>query len=109
MIAANSPASRSISRKLKSQQVRRYGPDDDVHPICPSCGQLYRNAGIERDGEAPVIDTVDVGVCTVSDRTTHRRPLFFTLWGRPGPVVDYRLPDSAVYDHPSRRPNAPHH
>ncbi|MDR6508054.1 hypothetical protein [Arthrobacter oryzae] len=63
MIAANSLASRSISRKLKSPQVRRHGPDDDdVHTLCPSCGQLYRNADIERDGEAPIIDTVDVGV-----------------------------------------------
>lgn len=34
--------------------------DDDVHTLCPSCGRLYRNADIERDGEAPVIDTVDV-------------------------------------------------
>lgn len=34
--------------------------DDDIHTLCPSCGRLYRNADIERDGEAPVIDTVDV-------------------------------------------------
>jgi len=57
MIAANSLASRFISRKLKSPQVRRHGPDDDdIHTLCPSCGQLYRNADIERDGEAPISD-----------------------------------------------------
>lgn len=39
MIAANSLASRFISRKLKSPQVRRHGPDDDdIHTLCPSSG-----------------------------------------------------------------------
>lgn len=82
MIAANSMASRSISRKLKSPQVRRHGPDDDdIHTLCPSCGQLYRNADIERDGEAPIIDTVDVGVTAflVSLRRREIAPIEHTM------------------------------
>ena len=43
-----------------------------------------------------------------SVHTTHHRPPLSTLWGRPGKVEEYWLPNSTVDGYPSRRPNAPH-
>ena len=61
MIAANSDGFPVYIEEGEVPEGLADGPaDDDIHTLCPSCGRLYRNADIERDGEAPVIDTLDV-------------------------------------------------
>jgi hypothetical protein len=61
MIAANSDGFPVYVEEGKVPAgLAAWPEDDDIHTLCPSCGRLYRNADIERDGEAPVIDTVDI-------------------------------------------------
>ena len=34
--------------------------DEDLYTLCPSCGRVYRDSGIEETGTAPVAFRVDV-------------------------------------------------